>query len=69
MVEGFYVLPLPLLPCDPVNKCDTRYLKHSYKPIINPLKNPLNIFLYNCIFFLSPSLTLPPKFDYNCKPL
>ena len=69
MVEDVYALPPSLLPCDPVDGCDTRYLNHSHQPVINPSKNPLDILFYNDTFFSSPSLTLPLKFDYTRETL
>ena len=38
MSEDLYILPPSLKPCEPVDDSDTRYLNHSYVPIVDPLK-------------------------------
>ena len=67
MAEDLYALPLSLLPCEPVDGCDTQYLNHSHKPIINPFKKSLDILMYNDALFSTPPLTLPPTFNYTQK--
>ena len=47
MVVDLYPLPLSLKLCEHVDSSDTRYLNQSYSPIVNPLREPLNIELYN----------------------
>lgn len=59
MAENWYALLLYILLCELVDGGDIRYLNHSHQPIIDPLKKPLKILLYNDILFSSLSLTLP----------
>ena len=33
--EELYTLLLSILPYEPVDDCDTRYLNHSHQPVIN----------------------------------
>ena len=49
-----------------MDSSDTRYLKQSYAPIIDPLKKPLNIELYNDKWFGAPpkTISLPLKHDH-----
>jgi len=47
MSENLYILPPYLRPCEPVDGSDTRYQNQTHAPIINPLKKPLSIELYN----------------------
>ena len=44
MADNFYTLPPSYLPCDPVDGCDTCYLKYSHKTIINPIKKSFEYF-------------------------
>ena len=45
--EDLYVLPSSLKTYELMDGSDIRYLNHSHVPIVNPLKKPLNIELYN----------------------
>ena len=65
MIEDIYYLPLTLLPCDPVDGFDIRYLNHSHPSVHNPLKDVLDMVSYDNFHFSSPNLTAPPKFDYD----
>ena len=65
MDEDLYPLPLSLLPCDPIDGADVRYLNHSHPSITHPFKKDLNIKSYHKKHFSSPPLLTPPKFDYN----
>ena len=62
MSEDVYILPPSLKPCEPVDSSDTRYLNQSHAPIVNPLKEPLSIELYNEKWFSPPPKTSPPPF-------
>ena len=42
-----YLLPPALFPSSPLDTIDQRYLDSRYAPIVNPLKAPLRIELYN----------------------
>ena len=65
MSEDLYILPPTLKPCEPVGASGTRYLNQSYAPIVNPLKNPLNIELYNEKWFGAPPKTISPPFKHD----
>ena len=67
MIEGLFVSPSSL-PYEIVDRCDARYLNHSYQPIIDPLKEPFYVCLHNNTLFYSP-LILPTKFDYDHQAL
>ena len=47
MSLDLYILPPSLKSCDPVDESDTRYLNQSHAPIVDSLKKPLIIELYN----------------------
>ena len=55
MAVDLYPLPPSLNPYDPVDSSDTRYLNLSYSPIVNLLRNSLNIGLYNETWFDKPT--------------
>ena len=65
MATYFYPLLPPLKPWEPIDSSDIRYLNHSHSPIINPLRKPLNIELYNETRFDKPPRTSQTLFDYN----
>ena len=65
MAKQLYALPFSLLPCEPVDGSDIRYLKHSHPSVSNPLEDVLGIMSYDTTHFSSPLLTTPPKFDYD----
>ena len=69
MAKDLYVLPSKALPCEPVDGTDSRYINLSRHLISNPLKNILNISLYNDTFYSSTLSTLPLKVDYSTKAL
>ena len=62
MSEYLCILPASLKPREPVDSSDTRYLNQSHVPIINLLKKPLSIELYNEKWFGHPPKTSPPSF-------
>ena len=65
MSDDLYILPLSLKPYEHVDGSDTRYLNQSHAPIVNPLKKPLNIELYNEKWFGTPPSTFSPPFKYD----
>ena len=65
MSEDIYILHPSLKPCEPVDRSDTRYLNQSHAPIINPLKKPLRIEVYNEKRFSHPPKTFPPPFFHE----
>ena len=65
MAEELYALPSSLLPCEPVDGSDIRYLNHTHPSVPNPLEDVLGIMSYDTTHFSSPLLTTPPKFDYD----
>ena len=69
MAEDLYPLPPSLLPCDPIDGADVRYLNHSHPSITHPFEKDLNIKSYHEKHFSSPPLLTPPKFDYNHESL
>jgi hypothetical protein len=50
---GHMLSPVPpgILPCNPVDSPDFRYLKHGHAPLPNPLKRHLHIEQYNEVWF------------------
>ena len=46
-------LPPAILPCTPIDTPDFRYLNHSHAPLIDPLRNPFQIQMYNNMWFPS----------------
>ena len=65
MVADLYALLPSLKPFEPVDSSNSRYLNQSYSPIVNPLRKPLNIELYNEIRFDKPPRTSKALFDYD----
>ena len=65
MSEDLYILPPLLRPCKNLDGSDTRYLNQSHTPIVNPLKKPLNIELYNEKWFGTPFPTFSPIFKHD----
>ena len=65
MSEYLYILPPSLKPCEPVDGSDTRYLSQSYDSIVNSLKKPLNIELYNEKWFGAPPNTISQPFKHD----
>ena len=51
MAEELYALPQTLLPCDPVDGSDIRYINHSHPSVHNPLKDVLDVMFYDNIHF------------------
>ena len=60
-----YPLSPSLKPCKSVDNLDIRYLNQSRSPIVNSLRKPLNIELYNETWFDKLLRTSQPLFDYN----
>ena len=60
-------LPPALLPCTPIDTPDFRYLNHSHAPLIDPLRHPFQIQMYNNMWFPSslPSTDHPPLFKFR----
>ena len=69
MAEDLYPLPPLLLPCDPIDGADIRYLNKSHPLITHPFEKKLNIKSYHETHFSSPHLLTPPKFYYNHESL
>ena len=65
MPEDLYILQPSLKPYKPVDGSDTRYLNQSHTLIVNPLKNPLDIELYNEKWFGIPPKKFSPPFKYD----
>ena len=62
-------LPPALLPCTPIDTPDFRYLNHSHAPLIDPLRNPFQIQMYNNMWFPSSLPTdHPPLFKFRDIP-
>jgi hypothetical protein len=60
------ISPLPpgLLPCNPINTSDLRYLNQDSTPTTNPLRS-LDIQLYNDVWFDDKPKSYPPPFDFS----
>jgi len=59
-------LPPAILPCTPIDTPDFRYLNHSHAPLIDPLRNPFQIQMYNNMWFPSSLPTdHPPLFEFR----
>jgi hypothetical protein len=58
---GHMLSPVPsgIMPCQPVDSPDFRYLNHGHAPLPNPLKRHLNIEQYNEIWFTAPPAHRP----------
>ena len=69
MAEDLYPLPPSLLPCNPIDEADIRYLNNSHPLITHPFEKDLNIKSYHETHLPSPHLLTPPKFDYNHESL
>ena len=65
MATYLYPFPPSLKLCEPIDSSDIRYLNMFYFPIKISKKKPLNIELYNEIWFDNPSRISQPLFDYN----
>ena len=69
--KGFelYFFPPSLFPYNPIDTMDQRYLNYSFAPIVSPLKNSLQIELYNDIYFPSNSkhITSPTLDQASCR--
>ena len=65
MAHILYPLPPSLIPCDPIDSTDTRYLNQTYAPLVNPLKKALHIEMYNEKWFNKPVPTTIFSFTYN----
>ena len=57
-------LPPGLLPCDPIDTADLRYLNQDSPPVPNPLSS-LDIQLYNDVWFDDKPPSHPPPFDFS----
>ena len=62
-----YLYPLPtfLKPYEPVDSSDIKYLNQSHSRIVNSLRKPFNIELYNKTWYDKTPRTSQPLFDYN----
>jgi hypothetical protein len=60
------ISPLPpgLLPCDPIDTSDLRYLNQDSTPVANPLRS-LEIQMYNDVWFEDKPKSHPPPFDFS----
>ena len=62
------ISPLPpgLLPCDPIDTSDLRYLNQDSTPSANPLRS-LDIQLYNDVWFDDKPASHPAPFDFSAS--
>jgi hypothetical protein len=60
------ISPLPpgLLPCDPIDTSDLRYLNQNSTPTANPLRS-LDIQMYNNVWFEDKPKSYPAPFDFS----
>ena len=60
------ISPLPpgLLPCDPIDTSDLRYLNQDSTPTANPLRS-LDIQMYNDVWFDDKPQSYPAPFDFS----
>ena len=61
MAEDLYLLPPTLLPCEPIDGADIRYLNYSHPTITHPFAKDLDIKSYHATHFSFPNLLTPPK--------
>eukprot|EP00978_Attheya_sp_CCMP212_P008208 scaffold19187_cov69-Attheya_sp.AAC.2 len=62
---NLYLLLPGILPCDPLDTSDFRYMNSDFAPLLDPLKAHLNIESYNSVWYATTPCTHPPKFDYQ----
>jgi hypothetical protein len=67
--EHISLLPPAIRPAEPLDGPDLRYLNSSHAPIPHPLKDSLDIELYNSVWFSNPPDTRPPDFSTVPAPL
>jgi hypothetical protein len=60
---GSMLSPVPpgILPCQPIDSPDFRYLNHGHAPLPNPLKRHLHIEQYNEVWFADPPASSKPS--------
>ena len=61
MAEDLYPLQPYLLPCNPIDWADVRYLNHSQPAITHPFEKDLNIKSYHEKRISLPPLLTPPQ--------
>ena len=61
-------VPAGLMPCQPVDACDLRFLNHTDAPKLHPLAHPLHIEFYNAVWFADDASKPPAAFDYSSQP-
>ena len=66
---NLYLLPPSLFPNNLVDTMDQRYLNYSFVPIVSPMKNLLQIELYNNTYFPSNSkyINSPTIYQASCR--
>ena len=63
-----YLLPPAILPSDPLDTMNVRYLNYSNAPIVHPLKKALNIEVYNDMVFDEPPTLQSKSLDkFSCQ--
>ena len=63
-----YLLPPAILPSDPLDTMNVRYLNYSNAPIVHPLKKALNIEVYNDMMFDEPPTLRSKSLDkFSCQ--
>lgn len=55
-------MPSALLPCEPLDTPDLRYLNHNHAPVVHLLKDVFDIQLYNEVWFNEKPSSRPPKY-------
>ena len=65
MAHILYPLPPSLIPCEPIDSTDTRYLNQTYAPLVNPLKKALHVEMYNEKWFNKPIPTTDSPITYT----
>ena len=51
LAQDIYALPPQILPCDPVDLPDLRYLNTDYAPVKHPFKASFDVESYNIMWF------------------
>ena len=61
LAQDMYALPPKILPCNPIDLPNLRYLNTNYSPVKHPFKTSFDIESYNSMWFdQQPSYTMPP---------
>ena len=62
LAEDLYLLPRQVLPCDPVDTTDMRYLNTDYAPMKHPFEGSFDIAGYNTRWYDDEPPSRPPEF-------